>query len=56
MKPSPNLGFKVAPKLSANAQKYLFPIRESMILLKRPGYDGQFANARITIRLEEVTL
>ena len=52
MKPMPS--FKILPKLSVNAQKYLFPIKEQMILFKRPGKLGEFANARVTIRLEDV--
>ena len=45
---------KILPKLTANAMKILFPIREQRILFKRPGKDGQFANARVTIKLEDV--
>jgi len=31
---------KMAPKLSANASKILFPIREQKILFKKPGKEG----------------
>ena len=45
---------KILPKLSTNAQKYLFPIREQMILFKRPGKEGQFAAARVIIGLDDI--
>lgn len=45
---------KILPKLSSNAMKILFPIREQKILFKRPGKDGQFANAKVVIKLEDV--
>lgn len=45
---------KILPKLSTNAMKILFPIREQKILFKRPGKAGQFASARVTIKLEDV--
>ena len=35
--------------------KFIFPIREQKILFKRPGKDGQFTNARVIIKLEDVT-
>ncbi len=31
---------KMAPKLSSNAQKILFPIREQKILFQSPGKEG----------------
>ena len=42
-----------AHKLSNNAQKYLFPMKDKMILVKRPGYDGKFAMARVNIKLQD---
>ena len=46
---------KIIPKkLSAHASKILFPIREQKLLFKRPGKDGQFAKARITVKIEEI--
>lgn len=50
--PFPNT--KITPKLSSNAQKILFPIREQKILFKRPGIDGQFINVKVTLRLEDM--
>ena len=41
-------------KLSTNALKYIFPIREQKILFKRPGREGQFVNSRVTIKLEDL--
>ena len=46
---------KIIPKkLSAHASKILFPIREQKLLFKRPGKEGQFAKARITVKIEEI--
>ena len=44
----------VKSKLSSNAQKYIFPICEQMILFKRPGIRGQFINARISVKLKDI--
>jgi hypothetical protein len=41
-------------KLSVNAMKHIFPIREQKILFKRPGKEGQFANSKVVIKLEDV--
>jgi hypothetical protein len=41
-------------KLSSNAMKYIFPIREQKILFKRPGREGKFTNARVIIKLEDL--
>lgn len=55
MKPIlPYQSAKILPKLSTNAQKILFPIREQKILFKRPGKEGQFINVRITLKLEDM--
>ena len=53
MKPQNSVNF-VSFRLSSNALKYIFPIREQKILFKRPGKDGQFVNARISIKLENI--
>ena len=44
----------IPKKLSANASKYLYPIRDQKLLFKRPGKEGQFAKARIIVKIEEV--
>lgn len=43
----------VSFRLSPSALKYIFPIKEQKILFKRPGKDGQFASARVIIKLED---
>lgn len=53
MKPQSSLSF-VSFRLSQNALRYIFPIREQKILIKRPGKDGQFAKARVVIKLEDL--
>jgi len=55
MKPLMSFSTKTNLKLSSNAMKFIFPIREQKILFKRPGKDGQFTNARVIIKLEDVT-
>lgn len=45
---------KILPKLSTNAQRILFPIREQKILFKRPGIGGQFINVKVALRLEDI--
>jgi hypothetical protein len=55
MKPQNSINFTTF-RMSANALKYLFPIKEQKILFKRPGKDGQFANARVVIKLEDINL
>jgi len=41
-------------KLTPNAMKFIFPIREQKILFKRPGIEGQFTNARVVVKLEDI--
>lgn len=53
MKPQSSLSF-LSFRLSQNALRYIFPIREQKILIKRPGKDGQFAQARVVIKLEDL--
>jgi len=53
-KPNPPLTKIVPKKLSANAVKMLFPIRNQKLLFKRPGKEGFFGKCRISIRLEDL--
>ena len=43
----------VQSKLSVNAIKMLYPIREKKLLFKRPGKEGFFGKCRINIRIED---
>lgn len=54
MKPQSFLNFTTF-RLSTNATKYIFPIREQKILLKKPGKGGKFAQARVIIKLEDLS-
>lgn len=46
---------KIIPKkLSVNANKILFPIREQKLLMKRPGKEGQFGKCKINVRVEDL--
>jgi hypothetical protein len=48
---------KILPKkLSANAQKMLFPIREQKLLFKKSGKESQFAKAKISVKIEDLLL
>ena len=40
-------------KLTANAIKMLFPIREKKLLFKRPGKEGFFGKIKINIKIED---
>lgn len=47
---------KVLPKkLTANAIKMLFPIRNQVILVKRPGKEGQFGKFKINLKIEDLS-
>ena len=47
---------KILPKkLTHNAIKLLFPIREQKILIKRSGKDGQFGKFKIMVKMEELS-
>ena len=43
----------VQKKLTTNAIKMLFPIREKKLLFKRPGKEGNFGKIKITIKIED---
>lgn len=43
-------------KLSLHARQVLFPFREQMLLLNRKGNYGQFAKARMTVKMEDITV
>ena len=43
----------VQKKLTANAVKMLFPIREKKLLFKRPGKEGFFGKIKINIKIED---
>ena len=43
----------VAKKLTSNAIKMLFPIREKKLLFKRPGKEGFFGKIKINIKIED---
>ena len=48
---------KIIPKkLSANATKILFPIREQKLLMKRPGKEGQFGKCKIVVKMEDLLI
>jgi hypothetical protein len=55
-KPVPALSKMVPKKLTPNATKYLFPICQQKLLLKRPGKDGQFGKFKVNIRIEELLI
>jgi hypothetical protein len=41
-------------RLTTNANKILYPIREQKLLFKRPGKDGQFGKLKITLKVEDM--
>lgn len=43
----------VQKKLTTNAIKMLFPIREKKLLFKRPGKEGNFGKIKINIKIED---
>lgn len=51
--PTPKL---IPKKLTANAVKMLFPIREQKLLFKRPGKEGQFGKFKINVKMEDLSL
>mmetsp|Transcript_18436 Transcript_18436/g.13409 ORF Transcript_18436/g.13409 Transcript_18436/m.13409 type:complete len:94 (+) Transcript_18436:3-284(+) len=53
-KPNPPSTKIVAKRLSTNAFKLLFPVREQSLLFKRPGKEGQFGKCRITLKIEDL--
>ena len=53
-KPNPLNNKMVAKKLSSNAVKYLFPIREQKLLFKRSGKDGTFGKTKVYLKVEEI--
>ena len=55
-KPSLPQSKNLQKKLTANASKLLFPIREQKLLLKRSGKEGQFGMFKVTARMEDLTL
>ena len=55
-KPSLPQSKNIQKKLTANASKILFPIREQKLLLKRSGKEGQFGMFKVTVRMEDLTV